>query len=68
MAVLEPLKVEIINFNQLDLNDNQLIDVPLFPSDNLNNKSNEFYSIAIDKFIYIEKTDFQEVCLFIFFN
>lgn len=60
MVVLNPLKIDIINYDQLGFPKNNFIDVPFFPTD-----SNKIHSIATDNIIYIEKTDFQEVFIFI---
>ena len=54
MAVLEPLKVVIQNFG--DLNLASTIEVPDFPTDP---SRTEKHSVAMDGILFIEQSDFQ---------
>lgn len=58
MAVLEPLKVTIINFDELSISD--VLDVPDFPNDD---ERTEKHKISCDRVIYIERNDFRQVKL-----
>lgn len=55
MAVLDPLKVIITNFPS---NHPGELSVPNFPAD----ETKGFHTIAFCKTIFIEKSDFREVC------
>lgn len=54
MVVLEPLKITIENFPHKE---SVQISVPDFP----NKPDSTTHSVAFDRVIYIEKTDFMEV-------
>uniref|UniRef100_A0A0N5C354 Probable glutamine--tRNA ligase n=1 Tax=Strongyloides papillosus TaxID=174720 RepID=A0A0N5C354_STREA len=54
MAVLEPLKITIENFSELDLGDS--VTVQDFPGDNSRKES---HNVAVSNVIYIENTDFK---------
>lgn len=56
MAVLEPIRIVIENFQELNLN--SFTSSPYFPA---NLESKETFQIAVDQVIYIEKNDFREV-------
>jgi len=54
MAVLEPLKITIENFPH---DSHIYLDVPNYPSD----ESKGSHKVVLDKIVYIDSTDFQEV-------
>lgn len=55
MAILEPLRLRIQNFKELNLP--ATIEVPDFPAEEKSKK----HTIAVDEVVYIETTDFREV-------
>lgn len=57
MAILDPLKVTIENYEELSFPNS--FTVPDFPNipDN-----NEQHMVALDRIIYIERTDYRQVC------
>ena len=57
MAVLQGIKLTIVNFDEMNLPTN--VQVSDFPSDPQCSKQ---HTIAFAKEIYIEKDDFREVC------
>jgi hypothetical protein len=59
MAVLDPLKVTIENWDMLELPTH--IDVPDFPTEPDNPKK---HTIAFDKIVYIDRSDYQSVSRF----
>lgn len=64
MAVLDPLKVTIDNWDTLGIASH--FDVPDFPGEP--NKATEQHSIACDKVVYIDRSDYRSVsCLVTFF-
>ncbi|XP_039253901.1 glutamine--tRNA ligase-like [Styela clava] len=54
MAVLEPLKVVIVNFDKVISNKTKEIRVPNFPAD----ESKGYHSIEISSVLFIERSDF----------
>lgn len=60
MAVLDPIRIVIDNFDELNLNPE--IDAACFPG---NPNSMDKYKISVDRIVYIERNDFREVILFI---
>ena len=55
MAVLEPIRIVIENFKELNLN--STIPIPYFPADL---EAKETFQISVDQQIYIERNDFRE--------
>jgi hypothetical protein len=56
MAILEPLRLRVQNFKELNLPSS--IDVPDFPGDTSKTST---HKVAVDEVIFIETTDFREV-------
>lgn len=63
MAVLDPIRIVIENFDELNLNPE--IDAPCFPG---NPDSMDKFKINFDRIVYIERNDFREVIVYLNFN
>ena len=61
MVVLEPLKVTILNF---PADTPTTLEVPDFPTE----PQKGSHKIALDRVIYIERSDFREVCLLLIYE
>ncbi|EJW71108.1 hypothetical protein WUBG_17986, partial [Wuchereria bancrofti] len=62
MAVMDPLKVTIENYDELSLPCSLL--VPDFPNDQIRNEQQ--HVIAIDRVVFIERSDYREANFFSF--
>jgi glutaminyl-tRNA synthetase len=58
MAVLEPLKVSIVD---LPSDIAKLVKVPNFPA----NEAKGFHDVPLSSTIFIEQADFREVCFYL---